>query len=120
MIHVMKKYSLKGDMTQHQISFVDSKQLSDGHLAVATICCGDENSKSWLTMAASVVIDPLQRQEAIDFHANRVATLHESMLQAKAAIPSLLGTSTVVAVPAPAPTTTPTTVTPTASVPAAA
>jgi hypothetical protein len=90
-------------MNQHQITFVDSKQLSDGELAVATHCCGDPSTKSWLTMAASVVIDPVQRQEAIGFHANRVATLHESMLQAKAAIPSLLGTSTVVTLPAPTP-----------------
>lgn len=94
-------------MNQHQVTFVDSKQLSDGQLAVATHCCGDPTTKSWLTMACEVVIDPVQRQEAIDFHANRVATLHESMLQAKAAIPSLIGTSTVVALPAPAPATTP-------------
>jgi hypothetical protein len=79
-------------MNQHKITFVETKQLSDGQVAVATHCCGDPSTKSWLTMAAEVVIDPVRRQESIDFHANRVATLHESMQAALATLPNLIGT----------------------------
>ena len=83
---------LQTEIMNHQVTLVDSKQLSDGQVAVATHCCGDPSTKSWFTMAAEVVIDPVQRQEALDFHANRVATLHQSMQAALATLPNLIGT----------------------------
>jgi hypothetical protein len=91
-------------MATHYIQIVDSKQLSDGQLALLAECCGCETTRSWLTLAASVVIDDAQYQQSINFHCNRVGLQHESMLQALAKVQTVLGTSTTVVIPAPAPT----------------
>ena len=96
----------------HAVSFICHRQLNDGQVAICAECCGDQSTHSWLTMAAEVVNDPARRQEAIDFHANRVATLHQSMLTALATLPSIIGSVTQVTIPdgtpvdpvAPAPT----------------
>jgi hypothetical protein len=90
-------------MATHYIQIVDSKQLSDGQLALLAECCGCETTRSWLTLAASVVIDDAQYQQSINFHCNRVGLQHESMLQALAKVQTVLGTSTTITVAAPAP-----------------
>lgn len=93
----------------HTVELIEHRQLNDGQVAILARCCNDKSTDSFLTMAAEVVVDPNKRQEAINFHANRVATLHDSMLTALAALPSLMGSVTQVSVPgdtaAQAPTT---------------
>jgi hypothetical protein len=92
----------------HQVTVKDTKQLADGIVAIQTSCCGDPKSLSWLSMASEVAIDPTRRQSAIDFHVNRVATLHETTLQALTFLPTLIGTVNTVSFPAPAqPVSTP-------------
>lgn len=87
----------------HQVTLVDTKQLADGIVAVQACCCGDNNSLSWLTMASEVAIDPVRRENSINFHVNRVAQLHETTLQALSYLPTLVGTLTTVSFPAPVP-----------------
>lgn len=86
----------------HTIQIKDHKQLNDGQLALLAECCGDQSTHSWLTCAASVVIDDAQFQDAIDFHCQRVANQHESMLQASSKLANLIGTAIVVTLPTPA------------------
>jgi hypothetical protein len=87
----------------HSVAVTNYKQLADGILAIQVQCCSDPGSLSWLSMASEVAIDPVQRQAAIDFHINRVATLHDATLTALQVLPTLVGTSTVVTIPAPGP-----------------
>jgi hypothetical protein len=84
---------------EHTVTLIDHRQLSDGQVAICARCCNDEKTHSWLTMAAEVVNDSTQRQNAINFHVNRVATLHQSMQTALATLPGLMGTATQVTVP---------------------
>jgi hypothetical protein len=76
----------------HTVHITDHKQLSDGKLALLAECCGDKSTHSWLTMAAEVVLDDAQYQDSINFHVNRVATLHECMKQALAKAQATVGT----------------------------
>ena len=85
----------------HQVTIVDSKQLADGLVAIQTCCCGDKKSLSWLSMSSEVAIDPVRRQDSINFHVNRVAQLHETTLQAFNFLPTLVGTASMVSFPAP-------------------
>jgi len=80
----------KGDM--HTVQIIDHKPLNDGQLALLAECCGDKSTHSWLTCAASVVIDDAQFQDAISFHCQRVGLLHESMQQAVAKAKNTIGT----------------------------
>jgi hypothetical protein len=93
---------LFGDLVlTHNVVLTSYRQLADGLTAIQAQCCGDPGSFSWLTMASEVAIDPIQRQAAINFHINRVATLHDAILTALQVLPTLIGTSTVVTIPAP-------------------
>jgi hypothetical protein len=76
----------------HQVEIIEHKQLSDGQLALRTMCCGDPTTHSWLTMAAEVVTDDTKYQDAINFHCQRVGLLHESMKQALAKDKATVGT----------------------------
>jgi hypothetical protein len=82
----------------HQVSIVEYRQLSDGQVAVLAQCCSEAKTGSWLTMDARIVIDPVASQASINEHCQRIATQHESMQQALAILPSLVGTSTSVTV----------------------
>jgi metal-dependent HD superfamily phosphatase/phosphodiesterase len=77
----------------HSVQIIDHKQLSDGQLAFLAECCGDKSTHSWLTMAAEVVVDNKQYQDSVNFHANRVANLHEAMKQALVKAKSTVGTT---------------------------
>jgi len=83
----------KEKMATHSVSIIDHKQLSDGQLALLAECCGDPSTHSWLTCHAEVVVDDQQFQNSIAYHANRVATLHESMHQAIAKAKTTVGTT---------------------------
>jgi hypothetical protein len=76
----------------HTVQIIDHKQLNDGQLALKAECCGDKSTHSWLTCAASVVVDDAQFQDAISFHAQRVGLLHESMQQALSRAKNTIGT----------------------------
>jgi hypothetical protein len=97
----------------HAVQIIDSRQLSDGELALLAECCGQKSTHSWLTMAASVVTDDAQYQDSVNFHCQRVALQHESMLQALAKLTTILGTTTMVTFPAPAQPVNPVTPDPT-------
>ena len=79
-------------MATHSVHIIEHQQLSDGKLALKAECCGDKSTHSWLTMAAEVVVDDQRYQDAINFHCNRVATLHESMKQALVKAAGVVGT----------------------------
>lgn len=79
-------------MATHSVHIIEHKQINDGQLAFKAECCGDSKTHSWLTCAASVVIDDAQLQDALNFHCQRVGLLHESMQQAIVRAKSLIGT----------------------------
>lgn len=83
----------KEKMATHSVSFIGSKQLSDGQLALLAECCGDPSTHSWLTCHAEIVVDDQQYQDSINYHVNRVANLHESMNQALAKAQATIGTT---------------------------
>jgi hypothetical protein len=87
----------------HQTTITNYRQLADGLVAIQAQCCGDPGSFSWLTMTSEDAADPVKRQSNIDFHLNRIATLHDSTLTALQVLPTLVGTSTTITIPAPAP-----------------
>jgi hypothetical protein len=92
----------------HEVTIVDSRRLNDGQVAVAAICCGDESTKSWHTMAVTTAADPVICQQSISQHLNRIAGQHDEMLKALAHLPGLVGTKHKIdlsAIPA-APTST--------------
>jgi hypothetical protein len=89
----------------HQVSLEEFRQLNDGQVAVRARCCGEKSTDSFLTMAASVVNDPTEREASIQAHCERIAVQHEAMNQALASLPKLVGTvkHINVSVPSPAP-----------------
>jgi hypothetical protein len=91
----------------HQVTITDYKQLADGICAIQTSCCGDPKSLSWLSMASEVAVDPVRREDSINFHVNRVALLHETTLQALNFLPTLVGTASMISFPSPAQPTAP-------------
>ncbi len=86
----------------HEVELIEHRQLNDGQVAILARCCGDQSTHSWLTMAAEVAADPVQREESINFHCERVATLHHTMQQALERVAALVGTSIQVVLPIPA------------------
>ena len=84
-------------MATHTVQIVSHKQLSDGQLALLAECCSDPKTHSYLTMAAEVILDDAQCQDAINFHCQRVATLHESMQRALSKAHVVLGSKFVMA-----------------------
>jgi hypothetical protein len=83
----------------HDVEIIDFKQLSDGQVAVLTRCCGDDSSRSWHTMASSVVLDDAARAASIGEHVRHVATLHETTTQALAKLPKIVGSKVSVSLP---------------------
>jgi hypothetical protein len=76
----------------HEVTIVESRRLNDGQVAVAAICCGDELTKSWHTMAVSTAADAVICQQSIMQHLNRIAGQHDEMLKALSHLPGLVGT----------------------------
>lgn len=89
-------------MTQHNVQITEFRQLADGLVAVAAVCCGQESTKSYHTMASSIVLDDAAYQASVGAHLQRVADLHETTQQALAKLPLLLGKSHAVTVSIPA------------------
>jgi hypothetical protein len=76
----------------HDTKIVEYKKLSDGQFAVSVSCCDEPAQISWLTVDASIVIDPVKFQAALDGHIERVVLAHEGALQADTTLAGLVGT----------------------------
>lgn len=75
----------------HAVEIKEYKRLPDGQVAVAACCCGDPVHTSWHTMAPAVFDVPGRFEASVNWHIQRVANQHESMLQAKSTLSSLVG-----------------------------
>jgi hypothetical protein len=75
----------------HTVEIKEYRRLQDGQIAVAACCCGDPTHTSWHTMGPAVVGDPSRFESSVAWHVQRVANQHETTLQAKATLSSLVG-----------------------------
>jgi hypothetical protein len=75
----------------HAVEIKHYKQLPDGQIAVAACCCGDLVHTSWHTMAPAIFDTPGRFEASVNWHVQRVANQHETMLQAKSVLSSLVG-----------------------------
>lgn len=59
----------------HQTEIIGSpKELSDGQVAIAVRCCGDDKTISWLTLDST--LSPEAVEAAVDRHHRQVAAQH--------------------------------------------
>jgi hypothetical protein len=80
----------------HTIELLNYKQLSNGQLAVLARCCGDDVQRSWHTIATEVIADDTKFQNSMNWFYQRVASEHQTSLQANGVIASMIGTKTKV------------------------